>query len=344
MGRLARWRHSLRIARQGWLSRFVFRKVEWIQRSAVAPPAPNDLVVVCLVRDSEARVSAFLDYYLGLGARHVVLVDNASTDRTIAKACEFDGRVSVLSCKLDYKRYQVPIKLWLTSRFGREGWCLVADIDEYFDYPQSGKIDLGSFLGYMNAREYTGVVCQMVDLFSDRPLAEWPESGEGLRSQCLWYDHSMVTLARTPRYSKRYRVSTTQISPRIGGIKRSAFGVDRLLTKHVLIRPSSGARLNGPHYSRGARIADVSAALLHYPFDRGFRQRCEEAVRMGQYWQDSREYRMMLGVLESHGPEWRLHLPTATKLTSVDQLVDEGFLAASAEYFEFVESSSRPVA
>jgi hypothetical protein len=269
-------------------------------------------------------------------------VDNGSTDQTVAKACESDDRVSVLSCRLDYRGFQIPIKMWLISRFGREGWCLVVDIDEYFDYLHSQQIDLASFLRYLNAHDYSGVICQSVDLFSDRPMAEWPESGGELRSQCVWYDHSMITRPGTRRSFTMNRVSTTKIRPCSGGIKSVAFGIDRLLTKHVLIRFSKGVRLNGAHHSRGAHIADVSCALLHYPFDRGFPVRCEEAVRGGQYWQGSREFRVMLSVVESKGPRWTLRQPTASKLESVDQLVDEGFLVTSDQYGQYVRSRARP--
>jgi len=342
MGRLARWRRSLRIARDEWLSRFVPLNVGWVKRATAISATSDDLVVVCLVRNSEARVSAFLDYYLKLGAQHIVLVDNGSTDRTVEKACQSDDRVSILNCRLDYRAYQIPIKMWLTTGFGREGWCLVADIDEYFDYPESRQIDLGSFLSYLNANGFSGVVCQSIDLFSDRPLVEWPESGEDLRSQCVWYDHSMLTRPGALRSFTLNRVSSPEIKPCKGGIKKVAFDVDRLLTKHVLIRPSTGTRLNGAHHSRGAHIADLSAALLHYPFDRGFRARCEEAVRGGQYWQNSLEFRVMLRVVESRGPRWMLKQPTASRLQSVDQLVDEGFLVVSDTYRQYVRGRTRP--
>ena len=162
----------------------------------------------------------------------------------------------------------------------------MADIDEYFDYPQFGTSRSGSVPAYLNAHEFSGVVCQSVDLFSERPLAEWPERGDELRSRCVWYDHSMLKQPHQQRSFTMNRVGNPAIKPCSGGIKRVAFGVDRLLTKHVLIRPCRGTRLNGPHHSRGAHIADVSAALLHYPFDRGFRARCQEAVLKGQYWEE----------------------------------------------------------
>jgi hypothetical protein len=279
---------------------------------------------------------------LKLGARHIVLVDNGSTDRTLEAACRSADRVSVLSCTLDYKHYQIPIKMWLTSRFGGQGWCMVADIDEYFDYPESARLDLAAFLEYLNVHEYSGVVCQSVDLFSEGPPAEWPERGDELRSHSVWYDHSMLKQPQHLRSFTMNRVSNPAIKPCTGGIKQIAFGVDRLLTKHVLIRRSRGARLNGPHHSRGAYIADVSAALLHYPFDRGFRARCQEAVLEGKYWENSREFRSMLSVLESAGPRWTLSRPTARALQSVDQLVEEGFLVATEQFRQYARQRSRP--
>jgi hypothetical protein len=317
-------------------------KAQWIQRSAARRSAPDELVVVCLVRNGEPRITDFLDYYLELGAQHIVLVDNASTDRTLETACRSADRVSVLSCTLDYRLYQIPIKMWLTSRFAGQGWCLVADIDEYFDYPESGRLGLASFLEYLNDYQYSGVVCQSVDLFSQEPPAEWPERGDELRSRCVWYDHSLLKRPDHLRSFSMNRVSNPAITPMTGGIKQVAFGVDRLLTKHVLIRRCRGARLNGPHHSRGARIADVSAALLHYPFDRGFRARCQEAVREGKYWENSREFRRALDVLETAGSLWTLRRPTARVLKSVDQLVDEGFLVASEPYRQYARQRSRP--
>ena len=91
-GWTARWRRSFRITdRHGVRTSFRFWPVD--QAIGGSRTAPGDRVVVCLVRNSEARVTAFLDYYLRLGARHIVLVDNGSTDRTIEKACESEDRV-----------------------------------------------------------------------------------------------------------------------------------------------------------------------------------------------------------------------------------------------------------
>jgi hypothetical protein len=340
---LARWRRRARIARLEWLSRRVPRRAHWIQRSDVEADAPEGLVVVCLARDSEPRVSAFLDYYLRMGARHVVLVDNDSADQTVARACQLGDRVSVLRCDLDFRRYQVPIKMWMSRRFCGAGWVLIADVDEYLAYPFADDVRLGQFLQYLNLHSYSGVVLQTVDLFSPRPSAEWPATGEALRRECVWYDHSQLSWPKERHSFSMNQVSNPAIRPCLGGIKRVAFGVDRLLTKHVLIRPALGARLNGPHHSRHASIADVSAALLHYPFDRGLRARGEEALRRRQYWGDSREFRAMLRVQEAKGAEDSLAQATARRLESVNQLVEEGYLVVSDSYRRYVEERRQQV-
>ena len=90
----------------------------------------------------------------------------------------------------------------------------------------------------------------------------------------------------------------------------------------------------------GARIADVSAALLPLPLrSRGFRERGAEAVRRGQYWKES------TGIQDDdegprvlRGPRLTLRLATAKRLHSVDKLVDDGFLTVSDEYERFVLS------
>lgn len=336
--RLLRWLRRVRIARLELLAHFVPAAVRWIQHSTAGEPGPQDLTVVCLVKDSQQRVSAFLDYYLDLGARHIVLADNGSTDETVERACRSDERVSVLRCPLEFRRFQIPIKMWLSWRFSGLGWCLVADIDEYLAVPLARQAPLPAFLSYLNAHHFSGVVLQTVDLFSNRPVAEWPETGEALRADCVWYDHSLLTHPTERRSFSMNRIRTTDIRPCFGGIKRRAFGLDRLLTKHVLIRPALGARLNGPHHSRGASIADVSAALLHYPFDRTFPARCVEAVRRGNYWERSRDYRVMQQTLEAGGGGWSLAGPTARRLDSVDQLVEEGYLVVSDEYRRHVQA------
>jgi hypothetical protein len=66
---------------------------------------PEGLVVVCMVRDGAAYVGEFIEYYLGMGAGHIVFLDNNSTDGTLARI-ERSERISILQCALPYKTYE----------------------------------------------------------------------------------------------------------------------------------------------------------------------------------------------------------------------------------------------
>src|SRR5215210_6883062 len=93
----------------------------------------NELVVLCLVRDGRPYVRSFVEHYLSLGAKHIFLLDNGSTDGTLEVASEHES-VTVFQSTLPFKDYQSTMKQYLVERFARGRWSLSVDIDELFDY------------------------------------------------------------------------------------------------------------------------------------------------------------------------------------------------------------------
>ena len=130
----------------------------------------DELVVVCLVRDGLPWIGPFIEHYFLLGARHIVFLDNGSSDATVSVAAGYDN-VSVLRSTLPFNRYELLLRQYLIERFGKGRWSLCVDIDELFDYPYSDVIGLGSLLGYLKAKSYTAVTAQMLDMFPEEPLA-----------------------------------------------------------------------------------------------------------------------------------------------------------------------------
>src|SRR5215218_1213704 len=115
---------------------------------------PDELVVVCLVRDGRPYVKSFVEHYLSLGIKHLFFLDNDSTDGTVEALKTYDN-TTVLRTELPYKNpkgglggTETLFKQYLIGRFGKKDrWCLYADIDELFDYPYSDVVGLDSFLG-----------------------------------------------------------------------------------------------------------------------------------------------------------------------------------------------------
>lgn len=322
---------------QGWWRRLeVPPRVRLVSGPASVALAPTDVVAVSLVRDGGAHVESFLRHHFALGVRHVVLLDNGSTDSTVAEARRFDD-VTVLATALPYRTHKYALKRYLVDRFGGTSWCLALDIDERFTYPLSGRLSLDLFVRYLDSRRFTAVVAQMLDLFAEGPVSGWP-TGMELAGRCKWYDNT--ALGAAPYYPFDNRVSNPAIRFHHGGVRKLAFGVDAFLTKHPLLRRGGGAlpSVTSSHYCHRARVADVSCALLHFKFDRDFPRRCREAVRTGSYFGGSQEYKAYLRWLEGD-PDPGLRTGRCRRLDSPDQLIAEGFLEVSADYLSYAAAA-----
>ncbi len=313
----------------------VARSVEHLHGPEEVRYEPDELVVLCLVRDGRPYVESFMEHHLALGVRHGVFLDNGSEDGTVEALKEYD-RVTVLRTPLPYGEYKYALKQYLIYRFGRERWCLYLDIDELFDYPRSDVLDLRSMLGYLNEKRYTVVVAQMLDMFPEGPLAAGEAAGGTSLKEVhrfydtsdlsrTWYEHATRIVGNT--------VSNQGIRIHHGGIRKTHFDIGANLTKHPLIfvddevRPMDGSS----HRTNNARVADFSCVLYHYKFLENFREVTERAVREGNYYDGSFEYRRYQEVLDG-SPELRMKLETARELKSVNELVASGFLATSGDY------------
>ncbi len=176
----------------------------------------DELIVLCLVRDGRPYVRSFVEHYSSMGVKHLVFLDNGSTDGTVEALKEYDN-VTVLHTGLPYKERQGLMKRYLSRqrhRFGRGRWSLYADIDELFDYPYSDVVGLGSFLGYLNSKPYTAVVAQMLDMFPEEPLSgRAGNPDEPLKELHRFYDISGIwrsSIKEHPRCPPTTRTRTTR--------------------------------------------------------------------------------------------------------------------------------------
>ncbi len=298
----------------------------------------NELIVLCVVRNGALHVKSFLDHHLSLGVKHIVLLDNGSTDETVelARKCE---RVTILQTRRPYRRYETVMKRYLVRRFSKGRWSLTADIDELFDYPFSEVLDVGALLTYLNRNAYTAVLAQMLDLFSDTPLKDLRSApSDSLKERHTYYDISNVERSPYPFDTP----ANAEIKMHSGGIRKAIFGTENGLTKAALICLSPGLiPFVGWHQTANATIADFTCVLLHYPFVSSFSEKVEEAVRTDRYRVSAaEEYRKYWARLKEI-PDLSLKQVTARRFESVNRLLDVGFLVVSAEYQRCVEAHRR---
>jgi hypothetical protein len=300
---------------------------------------PDDVVAICVVRNGALHVDEFIGHHLRLGVRHIVLLDNGSTDETVLRAVEHE-RTTVLRTALPYASYENVLKRYLAERFSRGRWSLCADVDERFDYPFSRQVPLEELVRYLDRGEFTILLAHMLDLFADGLTNETAGGSEtSLQEAFSYYDLTSVTSTEYEWGS----VPDPAIRMYWGGIRHTLFGTRNGLTKAALARVDPGVELfyDWHHVSRG-RIADLTGLLLHYPFAGSFRAKVADAVATRRYGQvTTAEYRRYaLGLRRGARPDMN---GGVQRFVDVESLLETGFLFASDRYRALLGSSRQGV-
>jgi hypothetical protein len=320
--------------------------VEHLHGPEEVPYEMNELIVLCLVRNGIPWLASFVEHYFSLGVKHIVFLDNDSTDGTVSAASRYDN-VTVVRTRLRVNAYdgaaEVIMRQYLVARFGRNRWSLCVDIDELFDYPYSDVIGLDSLLGYLNDKSFTAVTAHALDMFPEKPLMERSEEqDEPLKEVHRFYDLSnLVRWNKIDRQKKLLYDNNTLESGEVewfaGGIRDKIFGFKPFLTNYPLVLFDEKTWPARPHYVYNATIADFTCVLFHYKFVNRFRERTMLAAQDWRNTLASKEYASCLEVLEKN-PNLRLKQETAREIASVNDLLSDGFLVASNDYVSWVNA------
>jgi hypothetical protein len=303
----------------------------------------DELVVLCLLRDGRPYVRSFVEHYSSMGAKHLVFLDNGSTDGTVEALKEY-ANVTVLRTELPFKGHQGVMKRYLIDRFGRGRWSLLVDIDEFFDYPYSDVIGLDSLLGYLNGNSYTAVAAQMLDMFPERPLSGRASSlDENLIEVHRFYDISNLRRRRITEHRRQPPGNTyasSEIEAFSRGIRWTVFGVSAFLTKHPLVFLDGNVKPMPPHWVSNARVADFTGVLLHYKFLADHLHKQATQAPRARSPEARARYNKYLEALEET-PDLVVKGEAARELKSVNDLVDNGFLVVSEEYMMLAYDEER---
>lgn len=316
------------------------RTIKYLRGPEKIENVGDGLIVVCLVKNGEFHIKTFIEHYLALGVKHIVFLDNNSSDRTISIAEQYPN-ITIWQSNLPYKHYQLVMKNYLMTRFGKGGWCLCVDVDELFDYPMSDRLSLSDFLAYLNYKAYTAVVAHTLDMFPEKlPIENHLDNS--FKETHTYYDLSNIT--KVDYYFLQNIIPTPPPQVYNGGIRQTIFGNSStfVLTKHPLVFLDGKTKpmFTNPHDVRYASIADISCVLLHYKFLGDFYQKTRQAVDEENYAKKSDAYKKYLKVLQEN-PQIKFKQKTAQQLQSINELIDNQFLAISNDYLQWVRTHCR---
>jgi len=309
-------------------------RVRTLKQPGEPSPGPDEVIVLSVVRNGLPWLHTFLTHHRELGVRRFVILDNGSTDGTLEHLMAQDD-VVLLASGAPYRHYENTFKRYLCDRFANDRWCLFVDVDELLAYPGMGHRSLADLARFAQERGFNGVVTQMLDLFADAPMSEMPDGTErDLRDICRFYETQDI--ARGIYLPHQSTAVPDGIQRHSGGVRRRVFGSDNNLTKVSLFFNGGGlVPFYAWHHTRNARLADFSVALLHYPFNRQYREKVLEAAATGRYgWVTTDEYRGYAAIMRDN-PGLSLMSPASRAYEGAERLVAEGFLAISPAFADW---------
>lgn len=298
----------------------------------------DGVIVLCLVRNAEYYIEVFIKYYFSLGAKHIVFLDNGSTDRTIDLAKKY-GNVTILRSNLFFQKYQCKLRQYLMNRFARNQWSLNVDMDEFFDYPHSDKMDITSLVKYLRVNKYNAVVANMLDLFSDKTIYFKQKFGnlDLSKFKNYYFEHER---SRLYRLEESNVVSNDAIKEFIGAIP-GQFNYIAPCIKHPLIFNDGKIKpIFEVHFVKSARLADFSTVLYHYQFVDNLFNKWRDASFEKNYGDNSEKYSLYYSFLKDK-KFLKINVPNSKELNDVNQLIKEGYIVVSDKFCSFVNASGK---
>src|SRR5436190_1045600 len=217
---------------------------------------------------------------------------------------------------------------------------------------RNGELYIKSFMDHYRAmgvkhfvfldNSYTAVVAQMLDMFSDTPLAELESKPDDqLKEKYVYYDISAIE-KEDYLWSPR---SNVEIKAHLGGIRKTVFGTDNALTKAALVLMDGKIKTFITwHHVRDAWVADLSCVLMHYPFVSSFCAKVQDAVRTGRYGMTTTDEYQAYAKELGCNPRVSLKLDSARAFTGLEQLIEDGFLVVSEKYRHWLaDHATRPL-
>lgn len=300
----------------------------------------NEVAVLCLFRDGMTFLPHYLDHHRKLGVSHFVFIDNGSVDGS-TEFIKAQPDTTLFHSRLFFGDYKHTFKKFLCEEFGTNNWGLLLDIDECFDFPMSDQITLQQFISYLEANGYNTVVANLLDMFSNQAILELVESQEDMSAMYQYYDLTHLDKADYNKvFGTTNQVANDRIQTLIGGVRKRFFNTAAILTKHPLFRLEPGvACVSNCHDIRFAKVADITAVMYHYKYNKDFKMIVQRALDEKGYYGGAGGYKIADDEL-SRNPKLSLFTADSCKLNGTAELVEKGFILISDTYGDWVNANS----
>ncbi len=289
----------------------------------------GDILCCLALRNERPRLPYFFEYYRKLGVDRFFVIDNGSTDGSLAWLLE-QPDACVWSSQLSFKRANFG-SAWfelLLRRYGVGHWCLTVDADEFLYFDGAPQRGLRAYLQNLKARRKRGATGLLLDLYSDRAVRDTVyREGDDPLEHCRYFDRRV--------YHRYWDGGGPNRDQHVffGGVRQRVFPVehDYLLSKSVLLHYLPDVVLeSGQHFTNipVAQLTQEEVCVLHFKFFASFIPYAHEEARREIHAMGAEQYKGYQRVLDT-SPDVVLHHPEHSVLfEGAAQLRELGILRA----------------
>ena len=257
---------------------------------------PNDVLLVCCLRNEKSRMAFFCDYYRKLGVNHFLFIDNDSNDG-FGDWAKTQSDVSIWHTTASYLKSKFGMNWcnYLLSTYCSGHFCVTVDPDEFLVYPHMESRNLQELGQHLKDFKRDSMSVVMLDAYSDRPLSETVlRDGENPFDVCPFVDRDGYIQTRHPMNGifvrggprmRFYNSNNPEQSPALNKISLVWWQpLYRYISSMHDLRPW---RLNEPN---GEDTISVTGCLFHFKFVSSLKEKADEEKRRKQHYAQSREY------------------------------------------------------
>ncbi|HZT27831.1 MAG TPA: glycosyltransferase family 2 protein [Pseudolabrys sp.] len=289
-----------------------------------------------VVRNEALRLPSTLQHHRSLGVQRFFVLDNGSTDGTLDfVANEPDTYVFKTGGSYADSHYGLTWLNALLDEFGNGHWSLVVDADEQIIYPHYETLSLPLLCRYLDIAGAQALACLLLDLYSDRPIAEAVHNPTTpLIDTCRYFDAGPYRAQRIPQ-CPYFEIH--------GGVRERIFNTifadfhPPTLSKVPLVRWRKGMRfISSTHTLTPVKMSGMIACLLHFKFLSDFHQRVQTEVTRNEHFAGAREYRAYQELLQRTGTI-SFHNENSVRFASSAQLVALGLMRSEPAFEKSVQ-------
>lgn len=321
----------------------------------------DEVVAVGKLRNEMLRLPDFLRHHRRLGVRRFLAIDDRSDDGTREFLLD-QPDVHVFEIREPFAESRGGAR-WTSAvldQFAPGRWALTLDADELFVYPGCETFDLRWLCRYLESAGADCMTAEMIDMYPHvLGGSERYRAGESLVAFCPYFDSDTYVKRRRRGFPTNYLIGGARarlfydepMPPKIAlydalvrllepyGLARllPAVNITRweppLLTKVPLARWLPGRRYIAAGHLMAPRgkPGDVTGALLHFKFLHDFTDKVATAVREGNYYRGSVEYKRYAERL-AQDQSFELTYPKSRIYQSSDDIVSCGLMRFSPAY------------